>query len=64
MALDCGEFDFSTVIPDGYCRFYDGMSCGTSEYFRCLYEESECDEEEGIFTLAKGCRIPESCSEG
>ena len=63
-SLDCGDldFDFRTVISEDFCSQFDELACPQPDYFICLAEESECDEETGIFTLAQTCQLTE-CDE-
>ena len=43
--LECGEYDFTTAID---CSWYEDYSCGLSDYFTCLDENTGCDEESGV----------------
>ena len=57
-SLYCGEVDFSTIFPESYCEPYNAMTCDMNEYFTCLADSSECDEEAGVFILSDRCPLP------
>ena len=62
-SLDCGDFDFSTVFPDGFCDPFYVRDCDFSDYFICLEEGAECDAETSTYTVPP-CLPPPCVFEG
>jgi hypothetical protein len=45
-SLDCGDINFEGLVD---CSIYAEFDCDVADYFDCLVETGECDEDLGIY---------------